>query len=67
MILPHAMPRLVRGLAGCLALSLGSTVLTAVRLDAPPDRADRAPVVYAADVDSIIHPVSAEYMMETTA
>jgi membrane-bound serine protease (ClpP class) len=26
-----------------------------------------APVVYAADVDSIIHPVSAEYMIETLA
>ncbi len=28
-------------------------------------RANRAPAVYAADVDSIIHPVSAEYMIAT--
>src|SRR5438132_5916607 len=31
--------------------------------EAPPGSG--APVVYAADVDSIIHPVSAEYMIDT--
>jgi membrane-bound serine protease (ClpP class) len=31
----------------------------------PPDRS--TPVVYAAEVDSVIHPVSAEYMVETIA
>jgi membrane-bound serine protease (ClpP class) len=45
--------------------------LTAVALScavaALPGAASDRPVVYAADVDSIIHPVSAEYMIETMA
>jgi membrane-bound serine protease (ClpP class) len=58
-------PRLVRSIAGCLTLSLGSAALAALQPGAPPERADAAAVVYAADVDSVIHPVSAEYMTET--
>jgi len=42
-----------------LAFSLALPVLSLVALSAP------APVVYAADVNAIIHPVSAEYMIET--
>jgi membrane-bound serine protease (ClpP class) len=48
---------------GCLAFTLGSTLMAAARSDAPV--LTTAPLVYVADVDSIIHPVSAEYMMET--
>jgi membrane-bound serine protease (ClpP class) len=49
---------------GCLAFTLGSPLMTAAWPDAPASPAT-APLVYVADVDSIIHPVSAEYMMET--
>jgi membrane-bound serine protease (ClpP class) len=58
-------PRLVRGLAACLMLSLGSVLMTAARPGASSEGADPVPLVYSADVDSIIHPVSAEYMMGT--
>jgi membrane-bound serine protease (ClpP class) len=44
-------------------LSLGSALAAAQSLEPPPPGG--APLVYAADVDSIIHPVSAEYMIET--
>ena len=41
-------------------------VIAASGLAAAASRDTTAPpVVYAADVDSIIHPVSAEYMIET--
>jgi membrane-bound serine protease (ClpP class) len=46
-----------------LAFSLGSALVVASSPDAPP--ASNTPVVYAADVDAIIHPVSAEYMIAT--
>jgi membrane-bound serine protease (ClpP class) len=49
---------------GCLVFALGSALMAAAWQDAPALTAT-APLVYVADVDSIIHPVSAEYMMET--
>jgi len=49
---------------GCLVFTLTSAVIAAAWQDAPASTA-HAPLVYGADVDSIIHPVSAEYMMET--
>jgi membrane-bound serine protease (ClpP class) len=54
---------MARRLAGMLALGLGSTFMFAQSPEAPPG--SRVPVVYAAEVDSIIHPVSAEYMIAT--
>jgi membrane-bound serine protease (ClpP class) len=48
-------------LAGVLVAGLSLWPATAARA------ATAAPVVYAADVDSIIHPVSAEYMIATMA
>jgi membrane-bound serine protease (ClpP class) len=54
---------LTRGLTGTLALGLGSALVSAQSGEAPPGSG--APVVYAAEVDSIIHPVSAEYMIAT--
>jgi membrane-bound serine protease (ClpP class) len=47
-----------------IVFSLGSALLAAVR-QVPSASAAAAPLVYAAEVDSIIHPVSAEYMIET--
>ena len=44
-----------------VTVALGVTA----RSEQPPDRS--TPVVYAAEVDSVIHPVSAEYMVETIA
>ena len=49
---------------GCLVFTLGSVLMAAVGQDAPESTAT-APLVYGADVDSIIHPVSAEYMIAT--
>src|SRR6202162_6554908 len=46
-----------------LAFGLGSALLVAQAHDAPSGPG--APVVYAADVDGLIHPVSAEYMIAT--
>jgi len=43
----------------------GALVSAPGRAEPPGD--STAPVVYAAEVDSIIHPVSAEYMIETLA
>ena len=51
-------------LAASLALTLGSGLTMAQPREAPPSPSD-APVVYSAEVDSIIHPVSAEYMIQT--
>ena len=51
---------LVGRLAGALAIVAASGVVTAQSHAAPSP-----PVVYSAEVDSIIHPVSAEYMIET--
>jgi membrane-bound serine protease (ClpP class) len=53
-----------RRLAVSLALTLGSGLTLAQPREAPPSPAD-APLVYSAEVDSIIHPVSAEYMIQT--
>ena len=52
--------RLVRRLVGPLALAAVVAALAAQSRDAASP-----PIVYAADVDSIIHPVSAEYMIDT--
>src|SRR5258708_16088748 len=49
---------------GCLAFTLASALMRAASQDAPASSAT-APLVYVADVDSILHPVSVEYMMET--
>ncbi len=51
------------------SLRLPAGILVAAGLSAAlaATRATAAPVVYAADVDSIIHPVSAEYMIATIA
>jgi membrane-bound serine protease (ClpP class) len=46
-------------IVGILAVVVASQAVAAQSRDASP------PVIYAADVDSIIHPVSAEYMIET--
>jgi membrane-bound serine protease (ClpP class) len=46
-----------------LTFGLGSALMVAQSHDAPSGSA--APVVYAAEVDGIIHPVSAEYMIAT--
>ena len=52
--------RLGRRLGGLLVLTAASGVVAA-----QPREASAPPVVYSADVDSIIHPVSAEYMIQT--
>jgi membrane-bound serine protease (ClpP class) len=49
---------------GGLVSSLGSALTLAAWQDAPA-LTGAAPLVYVAEVDSIIHPVSAEYMIET--
>jgi membrane-bound serine protease (ClpP class) len=54
---------LARMLAGVLLIAAG-TALTAVCPHAQA-AVDAAPVVYSADVNSIIHPVSAEFMVAT--
>jgi membrane-bound serine protease (ClpP class) len=59
--LPSLTALLVRRLAVTLAFGLGSALVVAQSHGSPAG----APVVYAADVDSIIHPVSAEYMIAT--
>jgi membrane-bound ClpP family serine protease len=51
---------LVGRLAGPLAVVAASGVVTA-----QSDVSTSPPVVYSAEVDSIIHPVSADYMIET--
>jgi len=42
---------------GCFVVTLGSSLMALPWQDAPPSTAT-APIVYGADVDSIIHPVS---------
>jgi len=49
---------------GCLVFGLGSALTVGAWQDAPASTGT-APLVYVAEVDSIIHPVSAEYMIET--
>ena len=55
-----------RSLAVVIVLVSAGAALTAVALAAQSPEVS-APVVYVAEVDSIIHPVSAEYMIETLA
>jgi len=55
-------PRARRMLPGLAAIGLGMCALT-VAAGAQADRA--APVIYAAELDGIIHPVSAEYLIGT--
>lgn len=58
--------RVARSLAAVAVLvSVGALFANQSLAVQPPDAV--APVVYAAEVDSIIHPVSAEYMIETLA
>jgi membrane-bound serine protease (ClpP class) len=59
--IPSLTALLARRLAVTLAFGLGSALVVAQSHELPAG----APVVYAADVDSIIHPVSAEYMIAT--
>lgn len=54
-------PRLARRLASCLVLGIGSGLATLYSTPSPSDR----PLVYSAEVESVIHPVSAEYMVGT--
>ena len=56
---------LARNLAAATVLIAVSALFTVVLAELPPDSA--VPVVYVAEVDSVIHPVSAEYMIETLA
>jgi membrane-bound serine protease (ClpP class) len=54
--------RLVRRLAGILIVLATSTLIAAV---APgPETGTTQPLVYSADVEGIIHPVSAEFMID---
>lgn len=56
--------RRIRNIAIWAVLSISSALPAAYQEPTRP-AAHAAPLVYAADVDSIIHPVSAEYMIET--
>ncbi len=57
------MVRLARSLVRAVVLSISALFASLILAAQPP--ASGAPVVYSAEVDSIIHPVSAEYMIET--
>lgn len=52
-------------LAASLALTLGSGLMSIAQSPAASPSPSSAPLVYSAEVDSIIHPVSAEYMIQT--
>lgn len=54
---------LSRRFGGGLALALG--LATAIAVPGAATASPGAPIVYAATVDGIIHPVSAEYMIDT--
>ena len=54
---------LARRFGGCVALALGLTL--AVETARARSSATDPPVVYSATVDGVIHPVSAEYMIDT--
>jgi membrane-bound serine protease (ClpP class) len=60
----HMLARPPRRLAGYLALGL-SLGLGTVHTEPAPTSPGAQPIAYAAEVDSIIHPVSAEYMIDT--
>lgn len=62
--------RSARRLAVCLTLVMALTsahprALTLLHAQSPEPRIAGRPIVYSAVVDGIIHPVSAEYMMDT--
>ena len=57
--------RFVACLALLLALTSASSRARSVYQPFPDRQAAPSPVVYSAVVDSIIHPVSAEYMIDT--
>ena len=59
-------PAVCRAVVYLAVMAVGLTVSAGSRLGAqePPPRA-AAPLVYAAEVDGIIHPVTAEFMTET--
>ncbi len=64
--------RCARRLAACLTLALGlaltsaqSRALSVQIVKSPDHQIADPPIVYSAVVDSLIHPVSAEYMMDT--
>jgi membrane-bound serine protease (ClpP class) len=50
---------------GCLVLGVGAALTSAAAWQDAPAVTGTAPLVYVAEVDSIIHPVSAEYMIGT--
>ena len=54
----------MRKIAAFVALGLG---LALAITGAPAAQSQRAPAVYTAEIDGIIHPVAAEYMSETIA
>jgi len=58
---------MVRTRFRCLFAGALTTAALSCAVVMPISGASVAPAVYAADVDSIIHPVSAEYMIETMA
>ena len=57
--------RFARQLAVGVAVSVGSTFAAAAYQGTARPATTHEPLVYAAVVDSVIHPVSAEYMIET--
>ena len=64
--IPSLTALFARRLAVTLAFGVGSALVIAQSHESPPaSGGSGAPVVYAAEVDSIIHPVSAEYMIAT--
>lgn len=60
-MMARSMARVARTLTGLLWLTCAAGLMAALLADT----ATVAPVVYSAEVDAIIHPVSAEYMIET--
>jgi len=63
------MPRFLFVRAPLRWLSVGALICTALSsaVAVPVPTASDPPMIYSADVDSIIHPVSADYMIETMA
>jgi membrane-bound serine protease (ClpP class) len=57
--------RLMLAILGSAFLVPGSGFVVPGSTFAQPQSASKPPVVYSAEVDSIIHPVSAEYMIQT--
>ena len=61
------MPACLARSLGAVAILVSAGALSSYQFPAAQSSDSRAPVVYAAEVDSIIHPVSAQYMIETLA